>query len=544
MKKRKLALILFFGICLISCQSYLRPIKSNNLDLMQAKGYSDLIEASKKVILLADNQLHTMDGEQSWLQNKSSDTAVTKVTIRPPILDFYSTSLLSYALSIYPTDLIIHLGDASDVSCTNEMSKFIAIMDKYAPKRWIMLPGNHDSLYFGNYQKNGTGQWSRDCDINNNCNAFMNKQKFINLYLEYQLGKKYDPDSLRKPHKARIKVSDADVIIHWLIEPDEKDNWNSYLLQFVDIAHDKASGNKIWMILADTTNYRKDPKLFWKPAGKRGEISKKQWDLITDFMNDKKHAGYKYVMAGHHPASELDRRSQKMLAQLSSSGLITYISAHTHHGGWHVYTSKEGSEKLLELNIGSITDSKKVGKEALGPSFRTFQVMENNRSSRPMAVTSNDQQSGGFFLQSNLVRLNHEKLNCEESWRFCDNRYQYDVSAINFKKAKVEYLKLIINFLLNENEVHFRKIAPEKLSEFTSRLSAIDTPRGAIGLMHDIQANSSIVVEETRYKACQAYWAGILEKSDIKDFWDPFGNHTPDAFDESVSLVHVPINKL
>jgi hypothetical protein len=44
---------------------------------------------------------------------------------------------------------VVHLGDAADVSCPEELDRFLAIMGR-SGKTWFYTPGNHDGYFTGN----------------------------------------------------------------------------------------------------------------------------------------------------------------------------------------------------------------------------------------------------------------------------------------------------------------------------------------------------------------------------------------------------------
>lgn len=72
-----------------------------------------------------------------------------KVAIRPPTLDLWSEVVLSSIVKTMKEapSPVFSLGDASDVSCIGEFSRFLEVM---RPLPWLGVPGNHDGYYMGN----------------------------------------------------------------------------------------------------------------------------------------------------------------------------------------------------------------------------------------------------------------------------------------------------------------------------------------------------------------------------------------------------------
>lgn len=47
--------------------------------------------------------------------------------------------------------MVLHLGDATDISCPDELDSVFNVLDKEAEGMWFFTPGNHDGLLAGNF---------------------------------------------------------------------------------------------------------------------------------------------------------------------------------------------------------------------------------------------------------------------------------------------------------------------------------------------------------------------------------------------------------
>jgi hypothetical protein len=82
--------------------------------------------------------------------------------------------------------LVVHLGDAANVSCTNEFHRFAKVMlEQRLP--WVMAPGNHDSLMMGNFSRQSLEGpfWEDECASRRGIEApdeHMDKNEFLEQY--------------------------------------------------------------------------------------------------------------------------------------------------------------------------------------------------------------------------------------------------------------------------------------------------------------------------------------------------------------------------
>lgn len=137
---------------LIGCD--LKPIKVE----IPASYYSfdpDTISSlGTSIAIIADNQFHLPTGDHYYLENMTADKFVD-VAVRPPqsnLFGPYAFEILLNSINNWNVDLILHLGDAPDISCPQEFSNFLDIISTTSKHPWIFTPGNHDGYFTGNSQ--------------------------------------------------------------------------------------------------------------------------------------------------------------------------------------------------------------------------------------------------------------------------------------------------------------------------------------------------------------------------------------------------------
>jgi hypothetical protein len=107
---------------------------------------------SSSMWILSDSQLHDAAGAGTWSKSDGAE-GLSPTAVRPPSLDLWSDVVLADIVKTIaadarsPTAPVFFLGDAADVSCVGELSRFLDIMK---PLPWLGVPGNHDGYYMGN----------------------------------------------------------------------------------------------------------------------------------------------------------------------------------------------------------------------------------------------------------------------------------------------------------------------------------------------------------------------------------------------------------
>jgi hypothetical protein len=159
-------LLVICSTLLIACSSPAPSLPRSYL--LSPSAPQEAKEISRPVWLVADNQIHNLYGEPIPLLRTGLADRLVEWAIRSVQLDFYGEYLLRWFLerraSAEPVHPVIHLGDASDISCTGEFERFLEIM-RLAKGGWVMAPGNHDGFFYGDEQADleGDSDWTDGC---------------------------------------------------------------------------------------------------------------------------------------------------------------------------------------------------------------------------------------------------------------------------------------------------------------------------------------------------------------------------------------------
>lgn len=390
---------------------------------------------------IADNQAHEAFGEPLGIRNSRVD-AVVPVTRRPPAQVLYSDETLRAAANRYPSAVpVVHLGDAIDISCRSEWSRFLAAMDAAEDgatneRFWMLVVGNHDGFFLGNFdperEQRGAFEsmsvnrlnWERVCSPLDGAMAQqesveqhrtrpqqrMNKADVLKSYLSrlhrrYGLGQ--SPRSWEPGGKdyaayriAALRSDFGDGMLHVMAEVDEEKPWGSYLLQVLEYE----KGTQRYLIVGiDTASYSNRPGgrcstaiCYDNLAGVAGEFSETQEAALDSLLGNLEPGVIEssvVLVAGHHPARALGGLmgkdgSRKRLAKLLGRLNATYVSAHTHKGGPSPARRTDfltGDFEGDELNVGSIVDGALHGRILLahgedgekGHSLRRVSLVED-----------------------------------------------------------------------------------------------------------------------------------------------------------------------
>jgi hypothetical protein len=382
-----LALGLFSGCALFSAPP--PPLPSGYL-LPAGKPPSQVV--SRRVVLVADNQLHNLYGEPVPFLRTELANRLVQPAIRPVQLDFYGQDLLRWVVEDQGQfSPIVHIGDACDLSCTGEFTKFLDII-RLAKQGWVMVAGNHDGFFFGNEHREATNDdWRAAC---RHAGEPMTKDLFVRYYMAallLQPGTDYralarhlglDETHLEGADLERLarwlpnqgdwrqtsQVADQRAFLQavsWRIDAERP--WRSFIVQEVDLTLDPASlpapvaGGDVAIraILLDTAQYAAAPMLLPTPftanAGLTGELLPDQLAIVRSWLQMPARTPQAWVLIGHHPFASLRNEAREELDALrQSASVLLYVSAHTHAGQFIVHDS--GDDHWLELNVGSILD--------------------------------------------------------------------------------------------------------------------------------------------------------------------------------------------
>lgn len=206
-----------------------------------------------------------------------------------------------------------------------------------------------------------------------------------NTYFTFELPAPHSP--VGHPHLRRVA---------WQI--DKVEVWRSFILQEVDISDSGTADDPISILVLDTSQYGVQPSIDhgipsgiantitfgnidFQMAGKHGNILDAQESAARKFTNAMQAEGRRWILASHHPYSDLGRATPTRFNGLREPGGIPVtLSAHTHSGEIRLNLDKERENHFLEINVGSLLDSP--------IEFRDLQI---HRVNDRIAVSSNRQ---------------------------------------------------------------------------------------------------------------------------------------------------------
>ena len=320
--------------------------------------------------LVADTQFHESRGVPSRYLGLGGDEFVD-VTIRTGQQVIGAGDVLAAALKATATlPLVIHAGDAIDVSCETEWTRFKQTMTSShrgepGPATWLFTPGNHDGYLTGNIYPASSGLYWDGYWVNL-CNAgqlmksktetkysFMAKHKLVQDYVA-MLGGSFGSD-------AKAEGCDTTGRLCWRAFAPMREPWRSFVVQAVRLPPATEQSAPVFAVLLDSSDYDDRPYLDSFVAGKHGDLSQEQFDAVGDLLRRVPAEG-KFFFIAHHPSSAWRVRSwgetrlmtwKRLMSD--SRSLRFVVTAHTHEGSLRENTSLLG--RFVELNTGSLADA-------------------------------------------------------------------------------------------------------------------------------------------------------------------------------------------
>ena len=472
---------------IISCKSCSNLIKQQYVAFNNDPYANDIQGeiSAKNILLVADNQINNLYTNPDVLRSKLMDKKV-RVAVRPPQVDLFSRDMLQWILKNYGKDkYIIHLGDALNIACQSEWDQFVETMNAKSStlhKGWVMIPGNHDSCYYGNLQPNKADRplWEKACSTSASMFAkgvISDKNIFIRNYLLSLVNQYNNFPSDFTLRREEYDSYELNTIAQW--ESPRKNSFlkkiafrysngkqqKSFIVQLLNLSLDDQ--NNVFAILLDTTDYSE-----WKVepdmTGAIASIGKEQLEIVNKWISDlkKENDNIKYFLIGHSPISELyyNYNAQKWLSDRAEAkdGLLCYISAHT-HSGW-IKNSKSIIDDIefYEMNVGSATDwSDTEGYDAI--TARTLDLINGKVFSKRILIRS----------ASNINNNDHFDYS---SGKNCYSCYKNDNSGIytyTIDTLLLTYVRLFKD--LNVNTRVDVKILIDKANELLDQ-KCIDKP--------------------------------------------------------------------
>jgi 3',5'-cyclic AMP phosphodiesterase CpdA len=319
------------------------------------------VEGHIAVYFVSDNQFHITDGRAYPIENYLSDKS-SGVAVRPPQTTVLAPLAFEALLSgLDQSALLIHLGDACDVSCPQELDRFFEAMDHYRGP-WIFVPGNHDGFYTGNsqYRSDNIGEWDYACG-----GKRLDKADAISTYLARKFGRAINREDDICEVRGDWREGEANGSYIAIIYNNPDLAHRSFIVQ--QVRFKAGDGKNIRIIVLDTSQYKNPPKyrnvsLLWgyKLAGTTGELLDDQLKVVEEWLSDSLENQDILFIAGHHPLkSKLSSTngvawfggSSWLKEAMSTYHAEGYISAHTHSGGTRRLWSTE-----KEWNTSSLVD--------------------------------------------------------------------------------------------------------------------------------------------------------------------------------------------
>lgn len=366
--------------------------------------------AVARVLVIADNQEHLLTGGPLKSFSRLSDTLVTSVGLRSPLANVGGRLLMGEALRLgreRGAGLVLHLGDATDISCEGELSSVFKALDREVPdKMWFITPGNHDGLLAGNFAEyqeprdfdparpsfydepplGGYGAekniWYYACQSPDSPGADMPRGTAVKLYVErlrerlHVKPPKPEPEEQtltftgrRGPVHVTCRIEEVEIeppppsvvesyrAVARVCDPRREEGgttefgqYASFIVQRIDVG-----GTRI--VLLDTSDYKEPTKKKFGlvPIGAvGGEVTDEQIKRAEPFFKDgdgKRLDRGKLIVAGHHPFSQLPKSTREWVAERAGR----YMSAHVHASA-SLIGHEVGRDRLSELNVGSTLD--------------------------------------------------------------------------------------------------------------------------------------------------------------------------------------------
>ena len=522
--KQFLCVVLLVIIC--SCHPKLVKINENN----------SLPGEELAVYFIGDNQFHLSDGMPTPTENWFSDK-LTDVAIRSPQKTIFGPLVFeSFLKSIDQRPLLVHMGDAADISCPQEMDRFFHTMKSYSGP-WVFIPGNHDGFYTGNSQhkSENTDPWDNAC-----LGKRLDKSDVIIAYLSNRFKEPISRDS--DCGEALIKGTwgekgfKHDYVAK--IYPNTDMANKSFIVQQIRFTKD---GVPIRIILIDTAQYHCRPGYIAgfalpinKIAGVTGEILADQWKVIEEMLAEKSIEDEILYIAGHHPLKKKWYSSHglaccdtlKLKKMINKKNVKGYLSAHTHKGGKRTF-----SKDKYEWNIASFVDWP-IG-------FSTLSVDKNNKDTYITEIL--------YDREKTPPGIEGVCADVECDWKYPYNNFSAYTSYRNYKLSGhtgryiqhyllIAELELIIDtlrkFSPDENMTGFikdkeavieeakalfdKRVGTKSLYEIKALRFHVNCAEKKLREFYD-SADGDLKERLNKYCWCQFWWAA---KEDAQRQWD------------------------
>lgn len=312
-----------------------------------------------RVFALGDSQLRHTYGRRTFAQSPFADRYQgIEVAIRPAALDDGGDLLLRLFLDehrhLYPRASLVFMGDAGDLSCEQELDRFLGIMAEKVEIPFHVIASNHDGFYAGNFTSRNDGG---------------GKLAYTDLPVDWMRACS-EPGSLADHMltKGRAVPRMADVLPPapaWATsmaaaEPDVPSSYRTAFLTYVrPLGGGDVPSPPVWGLFLDTVDYRDFDVSQVYGAGTVGSVSAEALKFLDLAMFEVASSAQKpsWLAFGHHTIAQLDDGAQQRLLRFFDlhPEIVAYVSAHTHHSTEHMHRLPSG-RMFPELVVGSTTD--------------------------------------------------------------------------------------------------------------------------------------------------------------------------------------------
>lgn len=531
------SVVLVFGLG--ACKTS-RVVSGGSAAVCVARMRPETSAVPMDVLVLSDNQEHNVFAGALRSLSGKAEAAITPVAIRSPQVNLWSRLVLEHFVqdALEGPDaarLVLHLGDAADVACTNEFDTFVTSMQRATDGRtpWLWTPGNHDSFMAGNlnsyvaksakesfkdaYEKEWT-TWAGACASPDATSQPLTKELLLQRYLKAleAQGVQFESSSEMeekiqctvwrgKPAVGTPLASLGFSVIArecarlTTVEDKFIGPWESFIAQRVEVAPG------VDVLLLDTTDLVASDSLSvfrGRGAAQRGLLRKAQQDALGELIAERGSDSPKrlFVAMGHSPWNELEEGSREYLL---SKGITAYASGHTHIQSSVLEHPGKKGRALFELNVASTTDwpmeTLRMGaaRTAGGLALR-WRV---HGAGQPQANVSEAQGPAAVTQPSWL-----QACAALESWKLADTEYQHYVND----KDRFEPYERALS--------HAEKVLFEQAAEALT--PPCQTPvrdfwptrpwqRAAVldARARRLEARMREAPEAAQYGLCQVYWA-------------------------------------
>ena len=333
-------------------------------------------------VAVGDTQEHEATGFPLH-DNDSAIDAFVEVTQRPPEQPLFGRRILEWALHQHPDEPWLHLGDVLDLSCRSEAERISGVFAA-SGRSGAILPGNHDGLQFGIYNRNilapvldpDANHWDMACrrgaspenQRHKTGNEALSKRDFISAYLNAQAFGPHALPGLKVPlkqvsHSVSWTNPDSDAFVSSIesVLMDGQAYSQSYVMQVLQPPKAPGATRRVRIIGLDTnqTNVLVDTwdTVMGHSPGSVGHVGPDQMAVVLSRVKDAVRDDDIVVFAGHHNWEALGLPTRTLLRVIMGNlkHPLVYLSAHTHRGFWAVHRALD-RRPLLELNVSSLSD--------------------------------------------------------------------------------------------------------------------------------------------------------------------------------------------